>query len=258
MFVSNDIYNNFITNMHDDFIEADGSMYNVRILRNYCINAAMNGLSSQTLYGGPVYFLRNIVYHVPNITKHAAHPSGMIYYHNTFAAKVNAGNASNYHFRNNLILGWMPSDVIFSVNTFTNYTSSDYNGFRPDPAAQYSFAWNSPRFDIQQDYAKPLVEREFKSLTEYSQAAGQDKHSKLVDYDIFRNVKKADHTNIIRLYEAEELDFRLRQNAIAVDAGCILPNINDDFEGRAPDLGALEVGLPMPVYGPRPPTKGNK
>jgi hypothetical protein len=135
MFVSNDIYNNFITNMHDDFIEVDGNMYNVRILRNYCINAAMNGLSSQTLYGGPAYFIRNIVYNVPNITKHAAHPSGMIYYHNTFAAKVNAGNASNYHFRNNLMLGWMPLDALFSVNTFTNYTSSDYNGFRPDPAA---------------------------------------------------------------------------------------------------------------------------
>jgi hypothetical protein len=252
MFVSNDIYNNFITNMHDDFIEADGSMYNVRILRNYCINSAMNGLSSQTLYGGPAYFIRNILYHVPNTTKHAAHPSGLVYYHNTFAAKADAtGNASNCHFRNNLILGWLPSEATFSVTTFANYTSSDYNGFRADLTAPYSFAWNSPSLDILRDYSKPGVRRIYKSLAEYSQATGQDKHSVLVDYDIFMNVKKADPNNLIRIYKAEELDFRLRATSVGVDAGCMLPNINDDFEGEAPDLGALEIGQPLPVYGPR-------
>ena len=37
----------------------------------------------------------------------------------------------------------------------------------------------------------------------------------------------------------------------AVDAGVALPTVNDDFSGRAPDLGALEVGRPAPHYGPR-------
>ena len=96
------------------------------------------------------------------------------------------------------------------------------------------------------------MQRIYESLAEYSQAAGQDKHSILVDYDIFMNVKKADYYNLIRIYKAEDLDFRLLPNSVAVDAGCILPNINDDFEGKAPDLGALEVGQPSPVYGPRP------
>ena len=31
-----------------------------------------------------------------------------------------------------------------AINTFTNYTSSDYNGFRPNPGAEFSFQWNSP------------------------------------------------------------------------------------------------------------------
>jgi hypothetical protein len=39
----------------------------------------------------------------------------------------------------------------------------------------------------------------------------------------------------------------------AVDAGAILPNINDGFIGSAPDLGAYELGQPLPTYGPRPP-----
>ncbi|MEJ2169936.1 MAG: hypothetical protein P8X90_30910, partial [Desulfobacterales bacterium] len=47
-------------------------------------------------------------------------------------------------------------------------------------------------------------------------------------------------------------NFRLKPQAAAVNAGCLLPNINDDFTGKAPDLGALESGQPVPVYGPRP------
>ena len=31
----------------------------------------------------------------------------------------------------------------------------------------------------------------------------------------------------------------------------ILPNINDDVEGKSPDAGAIEYGKPVPRYGPR-------
>ena len=251
-FVSIDIYNNFITNVHDNFIEADGAMYNIRVLRNLCISAAANALSQQTLFGGPAYFIRNIVYHAPNSVKHAQNPSGLIYYHNTFATKVEASQASNYHFRNNLILGWMPSEAIFSVDTFTSYTSSDYNGFCPDPEETSSFVWRSPKTDILKDYTGQRVERKFATLAEYSQATGQDKNSVLVDYQIFSNVARPDQDDVSRVYKAKDLDFRLKPNAAAVDAGCILANVNDDFTGSAPDLGALEVGQPVPIYGPRP------
>ena len=36
-----------------------------------------------------------------------------------------------------------------------------------------------------------------------------------------------------------------------LDAGVAIPTVNDSFTGRAPDLGALEVGKPAPKYGPR-------
>jgi hypothetical protein len=52
-------------------------------------------------------------------------------------------------------------------------------------------------------------------------------------------------------YEAVDLNFRLKAGGKAVDAGVRLPNVNDGFAGRAPDLGAYEVGQPAPVYGPR-------
>jgi hypothetical protein len=31
----------------------------------------------------------------------------------------------------------------------------------------------------------------------------------------------------------------------------VIPNVTDGYVGAAPDLGALEVGAPSPVYGPR-------
>ena len=55
-----------------------------------------------------------------------------------------------------------------------------------------------------------------------------------------------------KIYDAKDMDFRLKPGSVAVDAGCILPNINDGFAGKAPDLGALEVGQPATIYGPRP------
>ena len=172
-FVSTDIYNNLITNVHDDCIEADGAMHNIRVLRNVCMNAAGNALSTQTLYGGPAYFIRNIVYNVPNIPKHHANPSGEIYYHNTFVAESAAAQSSNYHFRNNLFLGWYPEKPIFSVNTFTGYTSSDYNGFRPNPGARDSFIWTGPAAGILVDYTGARETRKFATLTDYSKSTGQ-------------------------------------------------------------------------------------
>ena len=72
------------------------------------------------------------------------------------------------------------------------------------------------------------------------------------------NVTKLDAKDLAtvqRLYKAEDSDFRLRPGSAAVDKGIALPNITDGFTGQAPDLGALEVGQPPPIYGPRPEKK---
>ena len=43
----------------------------------------------------------------------------------------------------------------------------------------------------------------------------------------------------------------MKPGSAAIDRGVVLPNINDGFAGKAPDLGALEAGQPLPIYGPR-------
>ena len=99
-----------------------------------------------------------------------------------------------------------------------------------------------------------LETRQYATLAEYGQATGQDRNSVLVDYDIFMNVRRLDAQDINtlqKLYKAEDFDFRLKPNAVAVDRGVVLPNVTDGFGGKAPDLGALEVGQQTPHYGPR-------
>jgi uncharacterized repeat protein (TIGR01451 family) len=48
-------------------------------------------------------------------------------------------------------------------------------------------------------------------------------------------------------------DLRLVPGSHEINAGAILTNINDAFvpDGR-PDIGAFEIGQPLPAYGPRP------
>jgi hypothetical protein len=268
--VSIDFYNNEISNVEDNCIESDGGAYNIRVMRNRCFNHGHRALSVQPLFGGPVYFIRNIVYHAPEggAVKLTASSSGIVFYQNTFIASVKPmlGAISNIHFRNNLILGKSETPELFAVETYTNYSSSDYNGFRPNEGAEFSFGWMSPPFGTVSLYAaKPGLtpqerikqeagskeDRRFKTLREFSEATGQDRHSVLVDYDIFQKVTPPDPNDPRILYKPVDFDFQLRPGSIAVDAGVRLPNVNDGFTGKAPDLGAYEIGQPVPHYGPR-------
>ena len=134
--VSIDFYGNDISNVEDNCIEADGGAHNIRIFRNRCFNHGHRALSVQPMFGGPVYFIRNIVYHAPEggAVKFTASSSGIVVYHNTLIAPVKPMllAASNVHYRNNLILGKSETLETFAVETNTNYSSSDYNGFRPE------------------------------------------------------------------------------------------------------------------------------
>ena len=254
--MSIDFYNNDIYNMGDNCIETDGGGRNIRVFRNRCVNTAAGGLSAQPMFGGPVYFFQNLVYNGPGSgsLKYVSTPAGIVCYQNTFVGEVNvAGPASNEHFRNNLILAQGAMEPVFTVGTFTNYSTSDYNGFRQNPGAAVSYQWNSPPFDVAADYVKAPVVRRFKTLAEYSQATGQDKHSVLVDYDVFVNVTKPEMNDPQRLYDPARFDFRLKSGSAAADVGVALPNINDGYTGRAPDLGAYELDRPVPHYGPRRP-----
>jgi hypothetical protein len=236
----------------------DGSMHNIRVMRNLLINSASHPMSTQPSTGGPVYFVRNVVYHAPGgSSRVTAGSPGVLFYNNTILSETIASASANAHWRNNLMLGQNAQPAVFGVTTNTNYSTSDYNGFRPNGAE--SFQWNSPPWDVPKiaaDGTGPVkVEsRKFPTLEAYAQATKQDQHSVLVDYDIFTKVTRLDAKDLAtvqRLYKAEDIDVTLKPGSAAVDRGVELANVTDGFTGRAPDLGALEVGQPGPVYGPR-------
>ena len=274
--VSIDFYNNDIYNMADNCIEADGGAHNIRVFRNRCFNSAGGALSAQPTFGGPLYFYQNLIYDTTTggPLKLIDTPAGVLIYQNTFVGQGRLmGPASNVHFLNNLILadGW--ADPVLNLRTFTNYSSSDYNGFYLNPSAAASFEWTSPDFGTAADFSGKLVTRTFKTLADYQKGTEQDQHSVLVDYTIFAKAEAPDKNDPQHLYDPEDFDFELRRCPVekktpsepsargepierprpcpAIDSGVLLPTINDDFTGRAPDLGAYEVDRPLPRYGPR-------
>jgi hypothetical protein len=249
--VSIDMYNNDMYNMGDNCIEADGGAHNIRVFKNRCYNSVGGALSATPLVGGPVYFYQNVVYNTSTsgITKYGT-SAGILTYQNTFFGVVRSNSVPNIHFRNNLIVGGTTRDAIYGISTPTNYSTSDYNGFRPFDKAENSFEWNSPADGVMVDYGKPTT-RHYKTLAEYSAATGQDKHSVMIDYDVFVKASPVDRQDIQRLYSPEDYDFQLKPGSAAIDAGTSLPTITDGFTGKGPDLGAYELGKPLPHYGPR-------
>ena len=255
--VAIDIYNNDVFVMNDDFIETDGGTHNIRVMRNRGFNAAQHGLSAQPVFGGPSYFIRNIVYNVPKgsaLKYGGANPAGVVVYHNTFIAEnSNLRGNSNVHYRNNLFMGTNHSQrAVLQTLTYTSYTSLDYNGYRPNNNGRAQFQWIAPDAGKLRDYS--LQERSwqtYETLKEFQDATGQELNGRIVDYDIFQKVTPPNPDYPMAVYDSREYDFRLRPGSDAVDAGCRLPNINDSYNGNAPDLGALERGQPVPHYGPR-------
>jgi hypothetical protein len=267
--VAIDYYNNYMTNFHDNAFEIDGSMHNVRVMRNMMLNSASHPMCNQPAIGGPIYWIRNIIYHAPGgSTRTSNGAPGMIFLNNTILSETSIRTTSNSHWMNNLMLGENAQPAIFAVNTYTNYTSSDYNGFRVNPGAAVSFEWSSPPWGTAQDFRdllaaadgvqtppdKYLVTRRYATLAQYSAETHQDSHSVLLDYDVFEHVpmlNAKDRSTVQKLQDAKDLDFRLKPGSAAVDKGAVIANVTDGYSGNAPDLGALELGQPLPHYGPR-------
>ena len=248
---SNDFYGNDISNMGDNCIETDGTGRNMRVFENRCFNLASTAISVQPGFGGPVYWLRNIVYNTNGIFKYIENSSGIMTYNNTFIGEGRPTPAQNMHFRNNLLIGTGLADPIFALTSSSNTNDADYDGFRPNPGKDDAFEWNTPPDGVLHAYDKPAVTRKFKTLADMASATGQEKHGVLLDYGSFMQVTPPDIGDAQRVYDPGQYDFRLKPGATAVDAGMILPNITDGFAGKAPDLGAIELGQPMPHFGPR-------
>ena len=250
--VAIDIYNNDVRAVDDNCIEADGALYNVRVLRNRCFDQAHRALSTQPALGGPIYFIRNIVYNAPEggALKLTGNSAGVLVYNNTFVTEVRPmGPASNVHYRNNLVLGQGAWPTLFATEDFTRYSTSDYNAFAVATGSEAPFAITAP--EEYRSYSAERVTRQFADLASYVAATGNDGHSIPAGFADLVRVTPPDPADPTRLHDPADFDFAPAEGAAIRDAGVAIPNVTDGFDGAGPDIGAIEAGQVI-HYGPRP------
>ncbi len=241
-----DIYNNDIYRGLDDGIEADFCMGNCRIVRNRLTNCFM-GLSSQPGLGDPTYFIRNVMYNIIDCPfKLARHSQGDVILHNT-VVKVGDGlriihDPVYAYLRNNLAIGGRGG------GDFGNYSSGDGRAmefYRADSTTSIDYEGLGSEGT---DFLAKLGNIKTYSIEELREKTGM-KHAVLVDMGVFAHGPEFPDP---ALTERAPADLRLRSGSSAVDAGLLIPGVNADHSGSAPDLGALEWGATAPHYGPRP------
>lgn len=249
--VSIDILRNDLDLCADDAIEADFAMGNVRVIQNRMVNSFI-ALSSQPSLGGPTYFIRNVSFgNVFQVFKPNRGSIGDLWLHNTVikpgdAMGVYAGREwSRAIFRNNLFIGGTGGG---DYNGFNNGTGRvlevadadeatcdfDYDGYGSIGTGTFEGHFGATRF---------ASLAELRSMTSEANAVS-------VDLGIFAASFPFPDTP---LTATTVPDLRLAAGSGAVDVGEVLPNVNDGFAGAGPDLGAFEVGAPLPAYGPRGP-----
>ena len=209
-----DIHHNTLTYIGDDALEPEGACMNVRFWNN-ATSHTLQGISLAPITVGPVYVVRDRYVNfkggavkVSNDTRGPVflyHVLGWTYRPRTNAMQV-SGPWDNMHFRN----------CIFRA---TRYAIED---FHPHPRG-CSFEYCC-LFSTDKQFVK-WSDKRYWNLTELAGAEGFGKGLLRVEPYTRRpeDVKLAGHV-------ASEL----------IDAGVVLPGINDDFRGKAPDIGPQE------------------
>lgn len=249
-----DIYNNDISIGADDGIEADFCMHNCRIVRNRLTNC-FTGLSSQPGLGGPTYFIRNVMYNLTYVPfKLHRYSQGDVCLHNT-VLKGGDGLAcfagqpwDHAWFRNNLCIGGPPGNEKWGGYGSGSGNAASMGAAGPHCSWDYDAlgTWKTP-------FAGRLGSQRFTSLADLHKGP-HEKHAVQVELSLFEGVEFPDPPIPVR----KPPDLRPRPGSGVVDRALRLPNINDDFLGKGPDMGAYEAGQELPIYGPRPEGKDDR
>ncbi len=234
-----DFHNNDLSELTDDGIELDYSERNTRCFFNRLTNA-FQGISMQPVYGGPVYVFRNVMYNVvAEPFKMHNSPSGCLIFHNTSVKQgmplvlMTPEPVRNSWTRNNLFVGTEANYAFESTAKMVD-CDFDHDGFGGGPFKLF-LKWNGARYA---------------NLDEVRRKSPVLKHAVLIDAATAFASGAGSPDDVARR-AANTVDLRLSARSKAVDAGEPLAGLNDGFRGKAPDLGAYEMGDPLPQYGPR-------
>jgi len=249
---SNDFYGNDVLWNYDDGTEIDSSEGNIRYFRNRIANS-WEAISLQPVNGGPAYVFRNIAINTQNeqLKMHANgtnEPSGYLAFNNTFVSNSfghawNNQTAAACHYfviENNLFQGPIPltaNEVDVTCNQ--DHATIDYDSYNTD--GQFAFTLNG-------------VYTRFPNFANLQSTSPLEHHGQILtavcpNGSVFTSCLLPPANNQT-LTPAQ--DVTPGSGSGAFDKALLLPNVNDQFVGAGPDVGAVESGCVQPIYGPRP------
>ncbi len=238
---------NTVNTTGDDIIETDdGSEINLRFFGNTCMNS-YNGFSvAGTASDGPEYVLYNVISNIryKQMSKLST-PNGraLWFCQNTFVDSLPlqsttncgwwngqgtclatiwpVGPVTNVHYRNNIMVG-TTTPAVYIENTEVG-PNTDFDGDLYDVTGTNGlFVWNSVTYS---------------TIPALRTGTGFEMHGLAADPQ-WSNPSGA--------------DYRLRAGSPCIDAGLLLPGINDlRYSGAGPDIGAFEYGSGTDTTPPR-------
>jgi hypothetical protein len=225
-----DVYENLVYRAGDDGMETDGQCSNVRIWSNTFHDVLM-GISLAPTYTGPTYAIRNLIYRTgvgnndytgsPFKFNSGYGQSGPMYlFHNTTDAAL-PGNNGLY------IKAPGTWDLIYARNNVwagTDYAIDNYNTSQPVDL-DYDDLWTDSGGDLVR-----WDSTHYATLAAFTAATGLESHGLSVAPGFA---------------DAENGDYTLDASSDLIDAGAVIPGINDQgdqaYQGLAPDIGAFET-----------------
>jgi hypothetical protein len=232
-----DVYGNLVYNTGDDGMETDGTCSNVRIWGN-TFHDVLVGISLAPVYTGPVYALRNLIYRTgagnssypgsPFKFNSGYDQSGPMYlFHNT-ADAVLPGNAG-------LDIKFPGSwTLIYARNNIWAGTEYALSNANPDQPLDLDYDDLYTTLPNELAWWDGLPDRHLNTLAELQTVTNQELHGKSA-VPGFANAAGGDYT--------------LDASSQLIDAGVLIPGIDDDFGGAAPDIGAFEFTPALYLHG---------
>jgi hypothetical protein len=235
-----DVYGNDIFDTSDDGFEGDPGGPNIRVWGNRIHNAAHNGISYQPQNGSPWYIIRNQLAGFMESPFKFRTTDRSVIAHNTIVMWDKMICCNDAH----LLQSIVKNNLWISVAGGQIW---DFGSSAKDWRTDFSndgFDWGANGFPFR--YGGTV----YTSLSALA-AAGLEANARRID----RNAcfTSLDIPGPAPVSIPAQM-MTLRSGCNAIDAGVILPNINDGYSGSAPDMGAYELGQPQPTYGPRPAT----